>query len=592
MSDFDQQANDHAIAVTTQLFRLIRSARMHDVAALLAQGTLETAAQNLKELAREAGGFVVVMFADETVFVNGQPIRAPRAVYDKVLAVGEALLALGFNEVTLRATLSAEDLAQLLRLINGERTVSLPSSITLQSVDPSTVLGATDGEQSIVNQVAAVYGAATVLVRRCDDQIREDNPRLMRHVKRVSQRLVTLTRTGFPELLALARRPASPSDHAAISVNAAVIGALTGRALTGDVHTLLRITMAALQADIGKARVAGMYRADGFNTSFIPELNRQMRQRLPASTAVMLLQAGRAAERPLMRAVVAYETAHLADGALLGWPYKGRVPPTVEAVVGSVARRVAVGITNASGPDDLVRTLANTELGKIERAGLDLVFSVLGLLPIATPVEMTTGWRGVVLSSGDDFSALERAHVVLLLDAHRRPVEPRVVRAGGEYGWVKGAVLRSDEELSKCYETYVAQHGRDDYDLPATTGVLEPEFGDHLQDRATLDFDSEAASSMIDTAVADRFRREIAQDVPPTVIQESSVPPQFSARPATGNAEGLPRQFQTAAPTRANTPAPPDEDVDAPPTEAEPKPGDGTSEDGDFDALANIVLFD
>lgn len=666
MSEFDTAANDIAVAFTTQIFRLIRSAQMHDVKSLEAQGTLGGSAEALRELARSAGGFVTALFAGETVFVNGQPVRAQRAIYENVLQVGETLEKRGFNELTIRSTISGSDLAQLLDLLGrAQSKVALPASITLQMVDPKKLLGDSDSELSMVQRVAAVYGAATVLVRRCNAQIREDDAALMRHVKRVAQRLVTLTHTGFVELLALARRPAPPTDHAMISVNAAVMGALAGRMLTDDIHTLLRITMAALQAEIGKPRVAGMYRADTFQTSFVPQLNQTMRRRLPASSAVMLLQAGRAAERPLMRAVVAYETAHLADGDLLGWPYEGQIPPTVEAVIASVATRVAFAMATTSGPDELVATLADVELGKVERAALDLIFAVLGVVPAGSPVEMTGGWRGVSLSAGKDFAGLEYAKVLLLLDEYRRPVTPQVVRAGDERGWVKSIVTRVDDLLARQYKEYLEKRG--DGDLPATTGVLQPAATDRLRDRATLDFDASEATSVVDASVADglipsppdeaaapaaraaatpRAESAPAPAPTPTPAEETpaslqfkpskpaaavpaqfqppaqpdhrapkqfqpsptpeppdpSLPPQFrSAPPPVEEAPALPKQFQPvpkdagdAAPNAWIRPRKSEEAeaADKKPDDPESKKDDDSSDDGDFDALANIVLFD
>ena len=166
MSDFDQGQNDVAVAFVTQIFRLLRSAQMHSVSSLLAQGALGSAAESLASLAREAGGFVAAMFADETVFVNGQPVRSQRSVYENILVVGEYLDAIDCNEITIRSTVAAADLAKLLDYVVQKQRQQLPSSITLQFVDPTKLLGQADGKQPILQQVAAVYGAATVLVRR------------------------------------------------------------------------------------------------------------------------------------------------------------------------------------------------------------------------------------------------------------------------------------------------------------------------------------------------------------------------------------------------------------------------------------------
>lgn len=613
--EFDKAANEAAVTFTTLVFRLLKAAQMHELAALRTRGVLENGAQQLRDMTHGAGGFLTVLFAGDTVFVNGQPVRAPRAMYENILAAGEPLALAGFNELTIRSSVSADDLGQLLDyVVHRKSTYALPASVTLQNVDPADLLGDLGDAGSIAEQVASAYAAATVLVRRSNQRLLEDDQRLARHVKRVGQRLVTLTRTGFVELLALARRPAPPTDHATILVNAAILGALAGRVLTEDVHALLRITMAALQMEIGKPRVAGMYRADSFQTSFVPALNQAMRRRLPASTAVMLLQAGRAAERPMQRAVVSYEAAHLYDGQLLGWPYDGQIPPTVEAVIASLAVRVTSGMAAAAGPDDLVRELGDVELGKVERATLDLIFSVLGLLPKGTPVEMTNGWRGVVVSAGPSFAELERARIVCLIDEFRRPVKPEIVPGGGPRGWVKMAVTLQDDLLSRQYEQWAKQRTNDDMadELPSTTGVLQPDVADSIADRASLHFDADAATNIVDRAALPMVGPTTVD--PPTAHTVPARPPQFAAGSASAQTPAsLPPQFQQPAAAKPAAsipgawvrpkPAPPAEEsavrdsVPAPDSgpgagparkDKEPQPED----EGDFDALKNIVLFD
>ena len=550
MSQYDDHANDVGIAFITQVFRLIRSAQMHEISSLLSQGTLATGAEALSDMARGNGGFVVVMFAGETVFANGQPLRATKLVYDNVLEVGATLDAVGYNELTIRVGVTATDLSELLTfLVKTKRAMHLPRTISLQAVDPASILGEIESDLTVVEQVAAAYGAAVVLVRRCNALLMQDDQKLMRHVKRVCQRLVSLTRKGFVELLALARRPAAPTDHAAIAVNAAVIGALAGRALTTDTHTLLRIVMGALQAEIGKPRVAGMYRSDGFQMTFVPHLNQTMRRRVPASTAVVLLEAGRAAEQPMKRAVVAYEAAHLADGELLGWPYEGKVPPTVESVLASLACRVSSAMANSSGPDDMIDQLAQFDLGKVERAGLDLIYSVLGVVPKGTPVALTNGWKGVVLSSGKRFSELERCEVVRLIGPFGRPAEPQIVTASENNGWVRSVITDPDPVLAQGYEKYAASTSVRSEQAPVT-GVLGPEVGDSIADRDSLHFDSEAAYEAADamlTIERGDGPRGPRGPAPPPYQQDSGtafgLPGQFADPSGAQGRREAPRQF-------------------------------------------------
>ncbi len=489
MSDFDQLKGDYAAEFVALFFRLFRLAKMHDLDNDASRKALERGVATLDGFLEADVRFLSVLFAGETVYVNGQPLRAERQAYENALKVGEQLGQLGCNEFTVRKGVSAADIYVLLQCIANDQVPSdLPKTLRLREVDPRTVIGDDEEEASIGEQVTATYSAAVVLVKRFTEGVAKDDFTLLRQIKRVSQRMVTLSEGGFLEWLALVRRPLPPTDKARVAVHAAIIGLLAGRGLTRDMHSLLRIAMACMKGDVGRPRVVGMYRDDSFNSTIVPAPNESQRKRIPSSTGAILLQTGRASMHALRRTVVAYEAVHLSDGKLLGWPYASRLAPTVEGIVAAEAMRIANALAETSGPDELVRVVREHELGKVESATLDLCWSILGIVPRGTAVQMESGLQGVIVSAGPNFQDLEHPEVVILLDERGARIDPFRVHSGGEYGWIREVLHNPTRALMDSYEAYKAA-ARDSW-VDADISITQlPSDDDSIDRQSTLVFD-------------------------------------------------------------------------------------------------------
>lgn len=491
MSEFDPLRGNMAADFVATFFRLFRLARMHDLDNDASRKALQRGVEQLEGYLGADVRFLSMLFAGETIYVNGSPLKAEKGAYENALQIGEMLASLGFNELTVREGVTAGDIYGLLRSIAADQVpVSLPKTVRLRDVDPRKIIGEDEEQASIGEQVVATYSAAVVLCRRFNEQVAKDDFTLLRHIKRVAQRMVTLSSGGLLEWLALARRPLPPTDEARRAVHAAIIGLLAGRALTRDMHALLRIAMACLKGDVGRPRVVGMYRDDAFRGAIVPAPNESMRRRIPASTAAILLQTGRASMPALRRTVVGYEAVHLSDGGLLGWPYAGRMTPTVEGIVAAEAMRIARGLAQANGPDELVEEMRASELGKIERATVELCWSILGIVPSGTVVQMESGAYGVVTSAGESFHDVEHPRIVLLEDASRNLIEPIEIWAGGEFGWIRKVIHEPPPALVQAYQDFQRGRGGGPGDISITR---LPSDDDSVDQQSTLVFNPDEA---------------------------------------------------------------------------------------------------
>lgn len=482
------------------VFRLFGIAKMHDLENDATKRALDRAGRRVGKHLDGVNTFLTVLFAGETVYVNGQPLRVERSAYDNALQAGEVLASIDCNELTMRRGVTAGHIGKLLRgIADGRKPEDLPDTIRLRYVDPAHIVGKDETELSIREQVVATYASAVVLSGRFAEGVAEEDFGILRHIKRVAQRIVTLSEAGILDWVTIVRRRIPPGDRSRVVVHGAILGALTGRALTRDLHTILRIVMACLLWDIGRPRVLGLYREDSFGAGMLLQPNERMRSRIPASTSVMLFETGGAAPLALQRAVVAYEAGHIADASLLGWPYDGMLSPSVEAVLAAAAMRFAAALAESETPDELVDELRSREVGKIEQAALELCYSLVGIRPQRTPVQFESGERGVVVSAGDTFADIEHPAVVVLLDSEGKLCTPGVVRCGGRGPQIAHTLDSPTAELTRAFDEYVQVTEGLSSSRESISVIVQPSEDDSIEAGSTVVSDlHEAETRLID----------------------------------------------------------------------------------------------
>ena len=205
-------------------------------------------------------------FVDDSVFVCGQLLRASRKVYQTAAELGALLDRTGASEVQFGAGVTQADLSAfaaefVAALSDPERQKALLTAklnnVELRKIDPIVLRPRQFDELPIHERILRLYATALVVMRQFHEDVAHGLTILPHRVKRLAQRLVSLSETGDPALLGTLAMANAHRDDAGRSVQTAMLSLAIGRQLTSNRISLSRLAMAALMADVGRARLLG-----------------------------------------------------------------------------------------------------------------------------------------------------------------------------------------------------------------------------------------------------------------------------------------------------------------------------------------------
>ncbi len=187
----------------------------------------------------------------------------------------------------------------------------------------------------------------------------------------------------------------------------------------------------------------------------------------------MLTALGRVNEPSITRTVIAFETLWLRRAASLGPVYRGARPPTLHARVVALARHYNDLLTPEPGPppplpEAAVATLARELADPTDRTILRMLVAALGLFPVGTVVQLSSGEVGEVISANRGRAQgkpLLRVSMGTDGGVLATPVEVDLARAGevrsvvrvlSIEGWVKG--LEADQPRPGAADSSYPSH--------------------------------------------------------------------------------------------------------------------------------------
>ncbi len=425
----------------SQLYRLFKVSRIHDLDNEAAQSALEKTAEDFGEILELPDvEYMDVIFAGDNIFVNGKPLRASREVYHTVLELGELLKEVDFNEVTITPGLTVDNLTSMVEVYldrrehPGERddnVVNLGDSIRYRLVDPKKLLDIEEeDDQTAAEQVSEMYPAAVVMMRRFHQAVREQDFHGLRFIKRISQKLVALSDSAAETLLAMTTMRKTRDDKGGISVNAGVLAMLVGRHVTDSYRVLQRLCYSGMVAEIGRPRAAGVYNRQEV-PNVIPKLSMSGKEELGPSNALLILRNGRLRKPTLRRAVIAYEAGWLRHEHDIGWPYGDNRRPSIESFIVRVCHRfwdlmaLKPSMNARRSPADVFDTLLEEADSKVERAVVQLVMETIAFYERGAIVETSAGWQGVVVQAGERMSNFPRPVVRMVRDGNNNAIDPQ-----------------------------------------------------------------------------------------------------------------------------------------------------------------------
>jgi hypothetical protein len=365
------------------------------------------------------------LFMGEHIRLDGAPLRAPFATYASLAPLGQDLDRLGLNTLRLHPSASRDDLAALASALSGAQAwgdaearrfarfaeLSSTTSLSLEPLD--------SGALSPVDRVARVTSAALVVMERFYDELRRAELTSASDIKRVSRSLVRVAAQNPALLLGFLSNSSARRDPPMLAVKGAVFAAVCGARVALPRRNLTDLTMTALLYDVGVLRASGLWsHAEAGKVEHHPMLTDDARDRLPEATAFLMSLFGHLNEASLARAVFGYESHYVRVRASRGFPYDGDLAPTLEALLLAAIRRVVdlVSLDDDRSMDRAFEQLVSESSSRLERHIARLLADSCGLYTRGTPVELTSGWRGVVVSNHPEPARFRRPVVRLVYD--------------------------------------------------------------------------------------------------------------------------------------------------------------------------------
>lgn len=448
-----EEIRDKGADVILAAFRMFKNSLVHSLDNDAIAKTLKDTHRILHDFAQTVGGLVAITFVDDTIFVCGQLLRATRSIYDSAREVGTMLAVAGASELTFTAEVTEADLLELCKhfstaLRSPEHRGALLSAklthITVRQVDSTLQASHEDDNLPAMERALRGYASALVVMRQFFAKVASGRAVLPHRVKRISQRLVTLSEGDSLASLALTSMANAHRDEAGRAVQAAIITVLLARQLTKDRQTLAQLAMAALMADVGRVRIAGKQGLD----RYVP-LGDDVSAAVPALTSSLFVSTGGVNVQNALRTVVAYEATMLERREVAGALYRGTMSPIFQSKLLHTVRQLLDLLAprdtrRAMAPLHALSTLATART--TDRTALQLLVATMGILPTGTVVEFETGEWGIVVGPSRHQKAVMKPRIKLVTDRTGQMVaQPKVIDLGApskgrRYPKIRGVV--------------------------------------------------------------------------------------------------------------------------------------------------------
>lgn len=399
-----EQIQDRGADVTTAIFRLAKNALVHSMDNDAAVEAASRALEVLQSFTRELGSAATITFADDTIFVCGQLLRASRGVYESASELGRTLARAGVSEVAFEPGLTREGLREFGQALAtalrapDQRDALLQAkipSVSLRAAEPTLLSRQREDEGAPTERAVRFYATALVVMRRFYEDLAAGRRLVPHRVKRLAQRLVVLTEERNPALLGIAALAAAHRDDAARAVQSAILAVLLAREITPERQPMVRLAMSAFLADAGRIRLSAG------SSSPLGGLSDEEESWVPAVTALFCIATGGVNPHSAERTVTVFETTWLERSAVLG-PCRIDETPLTQSELLAFVRKLVDHIAPcdarpALSPAEAVDAMAADP--SASRFLVRLLIRTLGMVPAGSVVELDSGEWAVVIAT-------------------------------------------------------------------------------------------------------------------------------------------------------------------------------------------------
>ena len=448
---------DKGSEVILAVFRLLKNSLVHAIDNKAVTLTCKETHGIVSDFAATVGGYVSITYVEDTIFVCGQLLRASRSIYESAMEVGKLLAICSVSELSFTGDVSQADLLALCTAFSTavrdptkrEALVEAKlNNVIVRQVDSTLQSGggAADDEKDMpeMQRALSAYASALVVMRQFFQRLASGKPVMPHRVKRVAQRIVAIGEDDEDALIAMTTLANAHRDEAGRAVQSAILSVLVTKRLTTNRTSLAQIAMAALMADVGRVRLAGL---DGLE-KFIP-LSEDVERAVPALTSSLCIATGGVNMQNALRTVAAYEATTMERQELVGPLYQRKMAPMVNSKILYLVRQVLDRIaprdgSRAKSPLDALAEVA--ALPNVDEVAYKLLIQAVGVLPTGTVVEFETGEWGIVTGPSSNPKALTRPRVNLITDrsgqvfSRPKPIDLGDTSQGKRYPRITGVI--------------------------------------------------------------------------------------------------------------------------------------------------------
>ena len=424
------------------IYRLFRVAGLHDITNDAVDESIHSFLAALQRLTDGQRG-VLLLFARDTVLVNGQLLPMPPDTWEIAMSLQRYLQEANFNSLWLGIEADRDALRILLRYFRKQRGGAsaedlaiepdargyIATGIRVRRVADELVVGIDSPELSESERALLTYALAVRGVRTLSTQFQTAPAGFTSYFKRVAWQLSRFSVTQLRHLLDIGS--IDRDDQATRVVQTGLLAGLIARLLSMDEREVGAVLLAALQLDASDAR-------DRMAATF--------RERDPAVDAVVLQMVLNGLRGDSCdRALLAFEAQRILQPGRER-VHRWNVPATLTAHCLAAARTFIEVYSRAqlagheSPVDAALLGVRNRAAGTPEVLSAELLALALGTPGPGAAVELNNGARGIVLRSGPTPGRAALLSVMLLEGAGVRTsaeIHLRDVASQKLWGWAR-----------------------------------------------------------------------------------------------------------------------------------------------------------
>lgn len=401
-----------AEVVTLELYKYFRLLLASDDDSIALGEARRALVAALVEYRTRGKEFVSLLFTGKTIFVDGLPLRAPRATHEAAQTLGRMCANVDASEVVLSTDLASSELVSI--------EPSLRSYLRAEGAEPDTqrlsfrtppesvlTRGIDIEERTPDDELVRAYASSVVLLAAMLEAPHKVPQAPSPALKRASQVLSRLTSVQALARLRVTRKMGALATPAARTVRAAMLASAMGRMLGLPAVALSRLALVCFLRELGVFQAARHSSGQGGT-------------RAPEEAAAVVVASNATGLEAQRRSALVFESLSL-EGEV------GARPPSFLAQLVYFARKcidlVESSASASPSPKSIVQQLHDTKAGGSYLPALRLLAAVLGVAPptseqrrrlpslSAAPESLEGTGRSSVPANGADWGAVHEGEI-------------------------------------------------------------------------------------------------------------------------------------------------------------------------------------